>query len=206
MVARSSTRVAIRVSGRTCAGIRPAVLVSSHLGTARTHPWASSQLGCSQTWWLLTGSADGASAPDFLSGGTLAQAVAVAERLTARWDEALVNEWFADNMALDAPLQFRRETLETLLRATGPLDRDDTVAPKAPAPTEATWWMAGREGARVRVDLFLSPHPEPKIQMLNWTRVDRVGQTDTDAAADLSWPPVEPARTQINPRSVSTNI
>jgi len=109
-------------------------------------------------------------------------------------------------MALDAPLEFRRQTLQELQRATGPLEWDASMAPKAPSPAEATWWLAGEGGARVRVDLLLSPHPEPKIQMLSWTRVDRAGQTGADAAADLSWPPVEPARTQINPRSVSTNI
>jgi len=152
------------------------------------------------------GAGDAATAPEYWRRDALAQAVAVAEQLTDRWDEQLVDEWFADNMALDAPLPFRRATLETLTSETGPLTRDASVGPRAPSPTEATWWLVGRAGARVRVDLLLSPHPDPKIQMLTWTRIDRVGQTDADAAGDLTWPPAEPARTQINPRSASTNI
>ena len=149
---------------------------------------------------------DAATAPEYWRRGVLARAMAVAEQLTDYWDDQLVEEWFADNMALDAPLTFRRETLESLTSTTGPFQRDVSVTPRAPSPTEATWWLKGREGAAVRVDLLLSPHPDPKIQMLSWTRVDRARQTDADADGELSWPPVQPARTQINPRSVSTNI
>ena len=177
MVARFSTPVDIRVSGRTCAGTPAAGSELLPWGTERMHPWASLRLACSPTWWPADGVSDAATAPEYWREGVLGDAVKVAERLTGHWDDDLADglvrrQCLAGRASRVSPRARWRRYWQTPARSCG----TQSVGTKAPSPAEATWWLAGQDGARVRVDLLLSPHPSPKIQMLNWTRVDRTAR------------------------------
>ncbi len=99
------------------------------------------------------------------------------EHLLESWDDDLVTEWFADNMAADEPLPSRRAWFEQIRERHGRLRREPSTRPtcgvagEPVSPAQCSWWLADEHGGRVRVDLLLSPHPEPLIQWLVVTSV-----------------------------------
>lgn len=127
--------------------------------------------------------------------GTTRRRVPVADRMTAarevvmalldRWDDALVDQWFADNMAADEPLEHRRAWLQEVRERHGRLRlSEECPEPSATTtPTLSCWWLDGERGGRVRVDLMLSPHARARIQ---WLAVTSVPEPAADLAAAAS--------------------
>jgi CubicO group peptidase (beta-lactamase class C family) len=111
------------------------------------------------------------------------------ERLLVSWDDTVAAEWFADNMAADEPLELRRARFEQVRDQHGPLRREQSVRPawgvsgEPISPAQCSWWLADEQGGRVRVDLLLSPHPDPLIQWLVVTSVPAPDPALEQAAA-----------------------
>jgi hypothetical protein len=83
----------------------------------------------------------------------------------------------ADNVDLDEPLAVRDRRLRqaaALAGRGGVLSRDPTVPPVHDSPAHAQWWLRGRLG-RVRLEVRLTPHPEPLVQTLSITAVPEPG-------------------------------
>ncbi|HVQ18161.1 MAG TPA: serine hydrolase domain-containing protein, partial [Actinomycetes bacterium] len=112
----------------------------------------------------------------------LEPARAVVEELLNRWDDALVDEWFADNVGLDEPWPIRQAQAEDLVRVHGRLRRDPASKVRSPTPAHTLWWLVGAEGGRVKVEVLLSPHPTPLIQALSWTSVPQASPSIAAAA------------------------
>ncbi len=100
-------------------------------------------------------------------------AMAAVERLVTAWDDTAAARFLADNVDLDEPVAVRRERIAlaaALAGRGGVLCRD----PRAPAvhdsPAHALWWLRGRLG-RVRLEIRLTPHPDPLVQTLSVTPV-----------------------------------
>ncbi len=113
----------------------------------------------------------------------------VVELLLAQWDDALADRWFAHNMDLDLSRQRRREEFARLSDAHGVLRRDTAGGATHDSPAHTQWWLVGDRG-RVRVDLLLSPEPEPLIQAIQLLSVPepavvlaRGARSDAAAAA-----------------------
>jgi CubicO group peptidase (beta-lactamase class C family) len=93
---------------------------------------------------------------------------AVVESLLDAWDDTLAADTFAMNVDLDEPLTLRRAEVERLRRVHGRLEPDPDEPTKSLSSFDLTWWMRGERG-RVRVELLMSPEPDPRIQALNLT-------------------------------------
>ncbi len=103
---------------------------------------------------------------------TLAAMTAVEGLLTA-WDDAAAHRLLADNVDLDEPLRVRAARARQAAALAGPagtLDRDPDVPAVHDSPAHALWWLRGPLG-RVRLEVRLTPHPEPLVQTLSITPV-----------------------------------
>jgi hypothetical protein len=89
----------------------------------------------------------------------------VAEGLLVRWDDAAADAAFAMNMDLDEPREARRSAFEALARDLGPFRRDEARPAIASSAAQRSWWLRGERGW-VRLELLLTPEPEPRIQQL----------------------------------------
>jgi CubicO group peptidase (beta-lactamase class C family) len=85
------------------------------------------------------------------------------ERLLVEWDDALADRWFAANMDLDLPRGLRRREFVAAGEVLGALRRDPTVVVEHSSGAHSRWWCQGEHG-RLRIDLLLSPEPQPRIQ------------------------------------------
>lgn len=99
---------------------------------------------------------------------TLAAREAV-ESLLRQWDPALVADLLADNVALDEPLQRRRETIERLAAAAG-IAEVATVpllqaSPRSDSPAHLAWTSPGSRGS-LRCEIRLTPTAVPLVQTL----------------------------------------
>jgi CubicO group peptidase (beta-lactamase class C family) len=110
---------------------------------------------------------------------------AVAGLLTT-WDDAVAERWFAMNVELDEPLARRRSELERIRSVHGPLSPDPDLPERADTPVQATWWLRGELGGRVRVDLLLSPESPPRIQTFGLTSVPEPGTELAAAGAAIA--------------------
>ena len=72
------------------------------------------------------------------------------------------------NVDLDEPLERRRAEIERLREVHGRLEVDPDEPATSFSSFDRTWWCEGERG-RVRVEMLLSPEPEPRIQALNLT-------------------------------------
>jgi CubicO group peptidase (beta-lactamase class C family) len=88
------------------------------------------------------------------------------ESLLHGWDDALADEIFAENVALDVPYAERAAAIRTVLQRVGGLE--DAAAPKEPHGDSAAhlvWYLPGRNG-RVCVEIRLTPTTPSLIQTL----------------------------------------
>ena len=114
----------------------------------------------------------------------LQEAQRVVERLTNQWDESLVAEWFTENVDQDEPWAVRRRHLERLQGRHGRLAPDPQSNPEDDGPAQATWWLRGDRGGRVKVEILLSPHPTPLIQSVTWLSVPEPAAPVVDLARE----------------------
>ncbi|WP_369746698.1 serine hydrolase domain-containing protein [Paenarthrobacter sp. AMU7] len=96
---------------------------------------------------------------------TLAARSAVDSLLQA-WDEQLVQEWFADNVAADIPWNQRRSELDTLKQRLGTLNFDDIRIDSAATPAQLTWLIPADSGF-LRCSILMHPLARPLIQRLD---------------------------------------
>jgi CubicO group peptidase (beta-lactamase class C family) len=82
-------------------------------------------------------------------------------RLLHRWDEALGDELFSDNVALDEPLGRRRAAIARVLARAGPLGAVDQEGGNGPA--DRSWRIRG-EHADVRCRIAMNPQHPPRVQ------------------------------------------
>ena len=118
---------------------------------------------------------------------------AVVESLLDAWDDAVATDTFAMNMDLDEPMDQRRAEVERLRTVHGRLEADPDAPPTSLSSFDLTWWMRGERG-RVRVELLLSPEPDPRIQKLAFTSAPEpaaeataFATTLTEAISDGPW-------------------
>ena len=125
------------------------------------------------------------------------------ERLVAGWDEELAARLFSMNVELDEPLARRKATLERLRELHGRLVADESEPAEAESPAHLAWWLVGERGC-VRVDMRLSPEPEPRVQTLDVTSIPEPAAWLHTAAEAIvgalaEAPPTWPATLHLGP-------
>jgi CubicO group peptidase (beta-lactamase class C family) len=113
-----------------------------------------------------------AAAPGTPWPATLAAMEAV-EGLLRRWNPSVATALVAENVDLDEPLGVRALRFRQAAALAGPdgaLERDGDAPPEHESPAHAVWWLRGALG-RVRLEIRLTPHPEPLVQTLAVTPV-----------------------------------
>lgn len=87
------------------------------------------------------------------------------QRLMGRWDDALADRIFADNVDLDLPRHERRQELASLMAAAGvvPSAGDAMSVTRYPTPASATWSLPGSRGV-LTVSIALTPQRPPRVQ------------------------------------------
>lgn len=88
-----------------------------------------------------------------------------AEELIRGWDDALAEKVFADNVAFDRPLAQRRQDIEDMVRAVGPLTAPRPLGDvtSAATPADITWTIQGERGELVCM-VHLTPIRPSRIQ------------------------------------------
>jgi len=118
------------------------------------------------------------------------------ERLVEAWDDGLAARLFSMNVALDEPLARRKAALERLATIHGPLQPDESEPAESDSPAHLAWWLVGERGC-VRLEIRLSPEPDPRVQALDVTSIPEPAGTFQAAAATIvrllgddrpSWP------------------
>jgi CubicO group peptidase (beta-lactamase class C family) len=88
--------------------------------------------------------------------------------LLTHWDDEVAEQLFADNVALDQPLDRRRERIGRMWERLGP-PRSRTQATPRPAefdsPAHCRWWLHGERGD-TQVEILLTPENPPRVQSL----------------------------------------
>jgi CubicO group peptidase (beta-lactamase class C family) len=91
--------------------------------------------------------------------------------LLTHWDDEVAEQLFADNVALDQPLDRRRERIGRMWERLGP-PRSRTQATPRPAefdsPAHCRWWLHGERGD-TQVEILLTPENPPRVQSLTVT-------------------------------------
>lgn len=91
-------------------------------------------------------------------------AMAAVNGLINKWDDALADEWFTENMDLDQP---RAERIVELRKLTAGKANWNPVADSITAPTKSfAKWKVQSEASAIEVELLMSPQKSPKIQKL----------------------------------------
>jgi hypothetical protein len=115
-----------------------------------------------------------------------AQARADVERLLVRWDDALADRTFADNMDLDQSRQARRDEMTCAAAAIG-FDDDaramplEDCEPVSRSPAHLEWTVHGRSGW-LRCEVALTSHVPPRIQSISLRRTGTHDASDGDSA------------------------
>jgi len=112
----------------------------------------------------------------------LARAAAELCALLSDWDDARAAALFADNVALDDPLERRRAAAAVLRARHGPLRVASVTAERA---TRGEAVLAGERGS-VRVSLELAPRPPGRVQGYKATSVLPPSEALLAAAARLA--------------------
>jgi CubicO group peptidase (beta-lactamase class C family) len=123
-------------------------------------------------------------------------------RLLTRWDDGVAEELFAENVALDEPLDRRRAKIARMWERLGPPlaggqdaspSGPGTQDPAAPRPAEfdspahCRWWLRGEHG-ETQVEIQLTPENPPRVQSLTLTVPPAAGSPlwrQTQALIDL---------------------
>ena len=91
--------------------------------------------------------------------------------LLARWDDEVAERLFAGNVALDQPLDRRRERIARMWERLG-APRPSTQGAPRPAefdsPAHCRWWLHGEHGD-TQVEILLTPENPPRVQSLTVT-------------------------------------
>ena len=110
--------------------------------------------------------------------------------LLTHWDDEVAEQLFADNVALDQPLDRRRERIGRMWERLGP-PRPRTQAAPRPAefdsPAHCRWWLHGERGD-TQVEILLTPENPPRVQSLTVTvppAADSALWRQTQALIDL---------------------
>jgi CubicO group peptidase (beta-lactamase class C family) len=110
--------------------------------------------------------------------------------LLAHWDNQVAEQLFADNVALDQPLDRRRERIGRMWERLGP-PCPGTQAAARPAefdsPAHCRWWLRG-EHRETQVEILLTPENPPRVQSLTVTvppAADSALWRQTQALIDL---------------------
>jgi serine-type D-Ala-D-Ala carboxypeptidase/endopeptidase len=96
------------------------------------------------------------------------------EDLFVEWDDELAARLFSVNIELDEPLAERRARIEKLRALHGRLVPDDSEPATSTSPAHLEWWLVGERGC-VKVEILLSPEPEPRVQTFDVTSVPEPG-------------------------------
>ena len=95
----------------------------------------------------------------------------VVTALLTHWDDEVAEQLFADNVALDQPLDRRRERISRMWERLGP-PRSGAQATPRPAefdsPAHCRWWLHGERGD-TQVEILLTPENPPRVQSLTVT-------------------------------------
>jgi CubicO group peptidase (beta-lactamase class C family) len=89
-----------------------------------------------------------------------------ANSLIQRWDDAVAQEIFEENVALDIPFSERSKRIEVLVREVGGLSSPQTMLvqdEKAESPLHMVWNVQGARGA-LHCEIWLSPKTPSLIQ------------------------------------------
>ena len=105
------------------------------------------------------------------ASSALVDARAGIERLLAQWDDDLAARLFAMNVALDEPIDRRRDEIARIRQAHGPLRPDPELPEQSQTPLHVAWWLADDHGGRVRVEVRLSPESPALVQTFGLTSV-----------------------------------
>jgi CubicO group peptidase (beta-lactamase class C family) len=118
-------------------------------------------------------------------------------QLLARWDDGVAVELFAENVALDEPLDRRRAKIARMWERLGPplagpsgSGTQDPVAPRPAefdSPAHCRWWLRGEHG-ETQVEIQLTPENPPRVQSLTLTVPPAAGSPlwrQTQALIDL---------------------
>ena len=101
----------------------------------------------------------------------------VVSELLSHWDDAVAEELFAGNIALDDPLPRRREKIARMWDRLGDPapghgpGSEGRVAPQPPefdSPAHCRWWLRGKRGD-TQVEILLTPENPPRVQSLTIT-------------------------------------
>jgi CubicO group peptidase (beta-lactamase class C family) len=91
--------------------------------------------------------------------------------LLINWDAEVAGQLFADNVALDQPLDRRRERIARMWERLG-APRPSTQGAPRPAefdsPAHCRWWLHGEHG-ETQVEILLTPESPPRVQSLTVT-------------------------------------
>jgi len=88
-------------------------------------------------------------------------------RLLLAWDDAMADQLFAENVALDEPYPERRRKLAVIRERIGDLREDPGRAAEFDSPAHCRWWLRG-ERAAVQAEIRLTPERHPRIQSLTF--------------------------------------
>jgi CubicO group peptidase (beta-lactamase class C family) len=137
----------------------------------------------------------------------------VVTALLTHWDDEVAAQLFADNVALDQPLDRRRERISRMWERLGPPRSRTQVTPRPAefdSPAHCRWWLHGERGD-TQVEILLTPENPPRVQSLTVTvppAADSALWRQTRALIDLlnsslsdgapSWPAELPVSGQVD--------
>ena len=110
--------------------------------------------------------------------------------LLTHWDDEVAEQLFADNVALDQPLDRRRERIGRMWERLGPPRPGRQAAPRPAefdSPAHCRWWLHGERGD-TQVEILLTPENPPRVQSLTVTvppATDSALWRQTQALIDL---------------------
>lgn len=137
----------------------------------------------------------------------LLEAAAGVVRLVHAWDDALADELFTPSMDQDEPRRHRTAAWAAVRDAVRP-SSDQLSDVTSVGLAQLSGWLPGERG-RARVEVLLSPQPQPRVQ---WATVTAVGRPDEDLVEaartvltavqrDTAWPDIDADETSIRTAS-----
>ena len=104
------------------------------------------------------------SKPKINLGSATQSAMIAVNSLINKWDDAVADEWFTENMDLDQP---RAERIAELLKLTSGKSNWKPSEGSITAPTKSNvTWKVQTGASLIEVELLMSPQKSPKIQKL----------------------------------------
>ena len=107
------------------------------------------------------------------------------QQLLTSWDDDVADRAFAANVDTDVARDRRRAEVQAVTAQLGDVVASGDPRPWSDAAADIAWWIEGSEG-RARVEIMLTPQPEPLVQSLSVTFVGRVADALATAAASTA--------------------